>query len=71
MKVIAQRVSSAKVSINKETHASIDKGILAYVCFEKGDEVFEYTHNDLSFSVSYIISRSEGSNALSLNFIFF
>ena len=29
MKVIAQRVSSAKVIINNETHASIKKGITA------------------------------------------
>lgn len=37
MKVVAQRVSSAKVHINGETHASIQKGILAYVCFENDD----------------------------------
>ncbi len=37
MKAITQRVSSAKVCINNETCASIKKGILAYVCFEKDD----------------------------------
>ncbi len=37
MKAITQRVSSAKVCINNETYASIKKGILAYVCFEKDD----------------------------------
>ena len=54
MKVIAQRVSSAKVSINKETHASINKGILAYVCFEKGDKdevIDKFIHKIGSFSI--------------------
>tara|TARA_B100000609_G_scaffold36369_1_gene27067 strand:- start:279 stop:716 length:438 start_codon:yes stop_codon:yes gene_type:complete len=37
LKAITQRVSSAKVCINNETYASIKKGILAYVCFEKDD----------------------------------
>ncbi len=37
MKAITQRVSSAKVCINNEIYASIKKGILAYVCFEKDD----------------------------------
>ena len=54
MKVIAQRVSSAKVSINKETHALINKGILAYVCFEKGDKdevIDKFIHKIGSFSI--------------------
>ncbi len=54
MKVIAQRVSSAKVSINKETYASINKGILAYVCFEKGDKdevIDKFIHRIGSFSI--------------------
>ena len=54
MKVIAQRVSSAKVIINKETHASINKGILAYVCFEKGDKdevIDKFIHKIGSFSI--------------------
>ena len=54
MKVIAQRVSSAKVSIKKETHASINKGILAYVCFEKGDKdqvIDKFIHKIGSFSI--------------------
>ena len=37
MKAITQRVSSAKVCIKDKTHASIKKGILAYVCFEQDD----------------------------------
>ena len=37
MQALAQRVSSAKILINAETHASINQGILAYVCFEKDD----------------------------------
>jgi len=37
LKAITQRVSSAKVCINNEIYASIKKGILAYVCFEKDD----------------------------------
>ena len=54
MKVIAQRVSSAKVSINKETHALINKGILAYVCFEKGDKdevIDKFIHKIGNFSI--------------------
>ena len=54
MKVIAQRVSSAKVSINKKTHAFINKGILAYVCFEKGDKdevIDKFIHKIVSFSI--------------------
>ena len=54
MKVIAQRVSSAKVSINKKTHAFINKGILAYVCFEKGDKdevIDKFIHRIGSFSI--------------------
>ena len=38
MQALAQRVSSAKICINNKTHASIKEGILAYVCFEAGDE---------------------------------
>ena len=37
MQAIAQRVSSAKVSIDSKIHSSINKGILAYVCFENND----------------------------------
>ena len=37
MQALAQRVSSAKILINAETHSSINQGILAYVCFEKDD----------------------------------
>jgi D-tyrosyl-tRNA(Tyr) deacylase len=38
LQALAQRVSSAKICINNKTHASIKEGILAYVCFEAGDE---------------------------------
>ena len=38
MQVLAQRVSSAKICIDGKTHASINEGILAYLCFEAGDE---------------------------------
>ena len=38
MQALAQRVSSAKICMNAKTHASIKEGILAYVCFEAGDE---------------------------------
>ena len=37
MQALAQRVSSAKICIDTKTHSSINKGILAYVCFEKDD----------------------------------
>jgi len=54
LKVIVQRVSSAKVSINNETHASIKKGILAYVCFEiddKDEVIDKFIHKIGSFSI--------------------
>jgi D-tyrosyl-tRNA(Tyr) deacylase len=55
LKVIAQRVSSAKVIINNnETHSSIKKGILAYVCFEIGDKdevIDKFIHKIGSFSI--------------------
>ena len=54
MKVIAQRVSSAKVIINNETHASIKKGILAYICFERDDKdevIDKFIHKIGSFSI--------------------
>ena len=38
MQALAQRVLSAKICMNAKTHASIKEGILAYVCFEAGDE---------------------------------
>ena len=38
MQALAQRVSSAKISIDAKTHSSINEGILAYVCFEKDDD---------------------------------
>ena len=37
MQALAQRVSSATVLINNEEHSSINRGILAFVCFEKHD----------------------------------
>ena len=37
MQALAQRVSSAKIYIDSKTYSSINKGILAYVCFEKDD----------------------------------
>tara|TARA_X000001036_G_C20195792_1_gene609447 strand:- start:36 stop:473 length:438 start_codon:yes stop_codon:yes gene_type:complete len=37
LQALAQRVSSAKICIDSKTHSSINKGILAYVCFEKDD----------------------------------
>ena len=43
-----------KVIINKETHAYINKGILAYVCFEKGDKdevIDKFIHKIGSFSI--------------------
>ena len=65
MKVIAQRVSSAKVSINKKSLASINKGILAYVCFERGDkdEVIDKFINKIE---SFAIFRGE-NDEMSLN----
>jgi D-tyrosyl-tRNA(Tyr) deacylase len=38
MKVLVQRVKSARVIINQEVKAQIDKGYLLYVCLEEGDD---------------------------------
>jgi D-tyrosyl-tRNA(Tyr) deacylase len=37
LQALAQRVSSATVFINNEAHSSINRGVLAFVCFEKHD----------------------------------
>ena len=39
MKILIQRVKEASVSINNELYSSIDKGILALVGIEKGDDL--------------------------------
>jgi len=38
MKIVLQRVESAKVSVENEEVASIQKGLLLLVCFEIGDD---------------------------------
>ena len=53
MQALAQRVSSAKIYIDSKVYSSINKGILAYVCFEKDDseEVIEkFIHKIINFS---------------------
>ncbi len=37
MKIVAQRVSQAKVEIDNEISGQIDNGLLLYVCLEVGD----------------------------------
>ena len=37
MQALVQRVSSAKIHIDSKVYSSINRGILAYVCFEKDD----------------------------------
>lgn len=53
MQALAQRVSSAKIHIDSNFYSSINRGILAYVCFEKDDseEVIEkFIHKIINFS---------------------
>ena len=53
MQALAQRVSSAKIHIDSKVHSSINRGILAYVCFDKEDneEVIEkFIHKIINFS---------------------
>jgi len=38
MKIVIQRVESAKVSVEDEEIASIQKGFLLFICFENGDD---------------------------------
>ena len=53
MQALAQRVSSAKIHIDSKVYSSINRGILAYVCFDKEDneEVIEkFIHKIINFS---------------------
>ncbi len=53
MQALAQRVSSAKIHIDSKVYSSINRGILAYVCFEKDDseEVIEkFIHKIINYS---------------------
>ena len=53
MQALAQRVSSAKIHIDSKVYSSINRGILAYVCFDKEDneEVIEkFIHKITNFS---------------------
>jgi len=53
LQALAQRVSSAKIHIDSKVYSSINRGILAYVCFEKDDseEVIEkFIHKIINFS---------------------
>ena len=53
MQALVQRVSSAKIHIDSKVYSSINRGILAYVCFEKDDseEVIEkFIHKIINFS---------------------
>ena len=40
MKAVLQRVLEAKVLIDSEEFSKINKGLLVFLCLEKGDEVF-------------------------------
>tara|TARA_B000000475_G_scaffold104261_1_gene84630 strand:- start:385 stop:822 length:438 start_codon:yes stop_codon:yes gene_type:complete len=53
LQALAQRVSSAKIHIDSKVYSSINRGILAYVCFEKDDseEVIEkFIHKIINYS---------------------
>jgi D-tyrosyl-tRNA(Tyr) deacylase len=53
LQALAQRVSSAKIHIDSKVYSSINRGILAYVCFDKEDneEVIEkFIHKIINFS---------------------
>ena len=53
MQALAQRVSSAKIHIDSKVHSSINRGILAYVCFDKEDNeevIDKFIHKIINFS---------------------
>ena len=53
MQALAQRVSSAKIHIDSKVYSSINRGILAYVCFEKDDSeeaIEKFIHKIINFS---------------------
>ncbi len=39
MKVVLQRVLEAKVLVNSKEFSRINKGLLVFLCFEKGDDI--------------------------------
>ncbi len=49
MKALFQRVSEARVTINKETVGTIEKGLLVFLCAVKGD-----TDKDLDYIVKKV-----------------
>ena len=53
MQALAQRVSSAKIHIDSKIYSSINRGILAYVCFDKEDNeevIDKFIHKIINFS---------------------
>lgn len=66
MKIVIQRVNSAKVTVNREVRGSIGKGLLLLICFECGDEVL-----DLNKVVSKILALrvfpDQNTGKMSLN----
>ena len=53
MQALAQRVSSAKIHIDSKVYSSINRGILAYVCFDKEDNeevIDKFIHKIINFS---------------------
>lgn len=66
MQTLVQRVSSAKIHIDSKIYSSINRGILAYVCFEKDDneEVIEkFIHKIINF---YFFKGDRGVMSASL-----
>jgi D-tyrosyl-tRNA(Tyr) deacylase len=53
LQALAQRVSSAKIHIDSKVYSSINRGILAYVCFDKEDNeevIDKFIHKIINFS---------------------
>lgn len=67
MKVIVQRVSRAKVTVDDRVTGEIGKGLLLYVCFEAGDTMDKLEAAVDKISKLRIFTDTEGKMNLSLS----